>query len=569
MAIIAIDILYKQSSIISLSDKTITFLREQNLSKGLEYYNQMLAIAMDTVPSLIEEMHYFNTEAEIVSQDIVNQQLGNLLAAQQDKDYVLLSDILELQWIPFLISLQEYIVGKEGLICQLEIFADNAAALNNNNSGLADKLRKLGPYLPDDNLEGYEPEATSCGLPTIALYDQNIKYYLHSNYRIINEAAQIARAWYTSEADTYYIYGIGLGYPVIELAEMNENLIVHVFESDLEILRLALTYTDFTQYIASGRILIHYDPDFVQLYITLEKLTEDAAFVIHYPSLRNIKNPIIKEGLEDYFINYSSVKNQRAQLDRNFKKNIQNYDASIDALRPIFKDKQLIIVAAGPSLDKNYLQLKDAGEDTIILSTGTVFHKLLKAGIHPDYVIISDATEKSRRQFEGLEKETVPLLFLSTAYLGIVKEYSGKKYLICQEGYSKAKEYALQAGFELFGSGGSVSTLALDVGIRLQCKSIITIGLDLAYTGQRDHASDTATLINMEGSELREVDAIGGGKVKTGKNLDIYRKWIEKRIQNIQSIQFINATEGGALIHGMENKKLSECLISTKTLNNT
>ena len=40
----------------------------------------------------------------------------------------------------------------------------------------------------------------------------------------------------------------------------------------------------------------------------------------------------------------------------------------------------------------------------------------------------------------------------------------------------------------------------------------------------------------------------------------MYRKWIENRIENVTEIEFIDATEGGAKVKGMQIKKLSECL---------
>ena len=50
----------------------------------------------------------------------------------------------------------------------------------------------------------------------------------------------------------------------------------------------------------------------------------------------------------------------------------------------------------------------------------------------------------------------------------------------------------------------------------------------------------------------------------TTKAMDIYRIWFEDRIKDAVAsgvnTEFINATEGGALISGMINKKLSDVL---------
>ncbi len=112
----------------------------------------------------------------------------------------------------------------------------------------------------------------------------------------------------------------------------------------------------------------------------------------------------------------------------------------------------------------------------------------------------------------------------------------------------------------LFNTGGSVSTTALDIGIKFGCKRIIFIGLDLAYTNNQGHALDTPTAEMMDTTELRKVLDINGRLVGTGKSLDIYRKWIEKRIKGIDNIEFIDATEGGALIEGMRVCKLVDVI---------
>jgi hypothetical protein len=56
------------------------------------------------------------------------------------------------------------------------------------------------------------------------------------------------------------------------------------------------------------------------------------------------------------------------------------------------------------------------------------------------------------------------------------------------------------------------------------------------------------------------VEDIYGKLIYTSKSLDMYRQWIENRIKGIKDIEFIDATEGGARIKGMQIRKLSECI---------
>lgn len=550
-------IFYNNLDLLSLIDKTVTCFRRQNFYQGLFLFRKILDRMMDAVQELTVLQDYFNQTSELVNIHILNQMLGDLLEAQNTNDYILMADLLEIQWNSYLISLQEFIIAKEELILDNELFQKNVDAVIPGNEVLGRKLLGEGPSQPYLE-EGYMIEHTSYGSLTLALTDGQRKYYLHSNGNTSREASLVAKEWYQPEKSVYIIYGLGLGYHIVELADLDESIVIHVYESDWNIIRLAFTFSPISDLLRSGRVLVNYDPDFVQLDSHRKKADEESVFAVYYPSLRNIKNPRIREQLEEYFVAFSSVKNQLGLLIRNFRMNIMDYDATVDSLYESFRGKDLYIVAAGPSLDKNFRQLKTAGKNEIILSTGTVFKKLLREGIKPDYVIITDGNAGVYHQIEGVEQENIPLLLLSTAYYKISQNYQGKKYLICQQGFQKAEEYAAKLGFNLYQTGGSVSTTALDIGIMLGCRRIIFLGLDLAYTNNQDHASGTASVERVSTSELRQVEDINGNLVGTAKNLNIYRKWIEKRIQNVKGIEFINANEGGAKINGMRIAKLSE-----------
>jgi hypothetical protein len=146
------------------------------------------------------------------------------------------------------------------------------------------------------------------------------------------------------------------------------------------------------------------------------------------------------------------------------------------------------------------------------------------------------------------------MLFLSTAYREFAEKYNGDKYIIMQKGYDKAEEFAKDNGYNLYETGGSVSTTALEIGIRLGCRSIIFLGLDLAYTDDYVHASGTSRRELDDSSNLIEAIDIYGNTIKTTKVLNIYRRWIEERIKDIRDIEIIDATEGGVRIKGMVYK---------------
>lgn len=112
------------------------------------------------------------------------------------------------------------------------------------------------------------------------------------------------------------------------------------------------------------------------------------------------------------------------------------------------------------------------------------------------------------------------------------------------------------AGAHVVISGGSVVTLALDLAIRFGAADITLVGADMAYTGGRSHAGGLGRKI-AEGMELRKVLSVTGEYIETSRNLDIYRKWIEHRIERCKWLAVYN-TASGARIKGTIEKSLCE-----------
>ncbi|BCN32546.1 motility associated factor glycosyltransferase family protein [Anaeromicropila herbilytica] len=545
--------------LLDMSSKIVYNFRIQNFDLALRKVTVFLGNMENYIAKLEENKEYFNCNSEIISINYILNILSELLAAQENKDYILLADLYELKITSLLVNIQEFILGKEEIDFNQDLFNRNIEVLDKKDKVLADMLRKSTDLMTIFN-QDYDIELTTSGLYTLAIATEGKKYYFHSNHMVTEEAAMLARDWYKEEKDNYLIYGLGLGYHIKELYELDSMVSVTVYESDLNIIKLAFYFVDLTNLLANDNFNLVYDPRFNRIKNGIKMMTSQTELLIHAPSLRNIRQEDMKERFEDYFLQYYSIKNQLPLLNGNFRNNILNYDACIDELRKEWQGKDLYIVAAGPSLDINYNLLSKVGSNGIILATGTVYHKLMNAGIKPDYVIVTDANARVYGQISGLENNEIPMIYLSTAYYGFAKNYKGKKYIVLQHDYPLAEEHAKERGYSLYQTGGSVSTTALDIGISMQCRRIIFLGLDLSYPNNYVHASGTSRRELTETDGLREVKDIHGKMVYTSKSLDIYRRWIENRIDGIRDVEIINATEGGALIKGMMNNRLMDVL---------
>ena len=246
------------------------------------------------------------------------------------------------------------------------------------------------------------------------------------------------------------------------------------------------------------------------------------------------------------------MSSQEKYLNWNFYYNMKLNSRPVDTLKDNFKSKDIIYVAAGPSLNYyfDYLKKNMASDNTIIICASTIYRTLLNKNIIPDYVIMTDAQDNMISHVKDIDKTGSSLIYLSTACSNAVAAFNGDKYILFQYGYEPAENYANKNHLSLIETGGSVSTSAIDLILRFNCKSLTTIGLDLAYTNNKTHSYDTKNVDTS--NRYIYVKSVKGESVPTTNILNIYRKWIENRIKDVKNIKLVNMSHG-AYIEGMEN----------------
>lgn len=544
-------------NILERIDRVVLCFRQQNYDRGLRNF-QFIINHIEHLLTLYEgTVLKLSAYTEELCQ---NQLLGILpmvIEAQEARDYTLLADLLELQLRPFVVLLQAVVMSEFNGVPSAYRLQRNMQALQAKSLDLYKELKdKMEPLTWVNN--EYESEFTASGFVTLKCKKDEKTFYMHSNNNPQAEAMILANTWYSEEKHRYIVYGLGLGYHIKQLCACNQYIEIDVYEDSIEVIRLAAMYGDLAEWISLSEVRIHWDPDYTQFAKQIEKVDQATEVVVFAPSLKMVRDKRVQAKMEEYFMHYHSIKNQKGIMMGNFRYNTTHYDESVDVLLPKWKGKDVYIIAAGPSLDANYEELRNVGSEAIILATATVYRKLVKAGIRPDYFIVTDANARIIGQLEGVEQEVISMLMLTTAYEGFARTCKGIKYLVCQKDFTCSEEFAKEHGYHLYNSGGSVMTTALDVAIQLQAKRIIFVGLDLAYPNNFVHAVGTSRRNLHEDSDLIEIKDIFGKSVKTNKHLDMYRRWIEERIKETKGITFLDATEGGAKVEGTTICKLSE-----------
>lgn len=296
-------------------DKAVILFREGCYDLALE----AIADTGDGINSLCDAIITNRDYFQLVSTDSVAEMLKGILEAKQKRDYVLLADLYEMQLSVFICNVQELILKKEDFLeFDEERYGHNIAVLeaaldkgmkyiadelsfragepSEEDEHRADELLRMkinrnaeleSPLSPEQLLDmGYSVEFTSCGLMTMkAPMPDGSSIYLHTNGRIATESFLQARVWAREDADTYIIYGYGMGYHVAALKALKPEARIIVFESDVNTLKLCAAFSDMTALSESG-IYPVYDPDgqLVEKRLAVRGSREFAC--VHMPSFR-------------------------------------------------------------------------------------------------------------------------------------------------------------------------------------------------------------------------------------------------------------------------------------------
>jgi hypothetical protein len=396
----------------------------------------------------------------------------------------------------------------------------------------------------------------------------------HSLYDPQREARKIYAAEPIEKADVILHFGWGLGYSGEVLRErLKPSAHVLVFEPDEELYKLFSDQPGSQNVLQDGRFKFvvgsqscqffdDWGLDACQETDEFLWLTWPVAYQIHGNLADNLRKNF-KIRLRDRAANLlTHFNNGRLYFD-NVLANLE-YQKAPDAghLFGQFKNVPLVIVSAGPSLDRNIRELRGKESRCLILAVDTALRPLLAAGVVPHAVVIADPTELNARHVAGAVPESTYLIAEQAVHVSALRLASRRflfglglfpDSLFSKFGFGKSK---LQVW-------GSVATAALDLACKMGANPVIFAGQDFAYSWGRDYASHTI----FDGNPFNAVAAgphrytdIWGREVRTTETLIAYRDFVVKRIHQTPGVRFINATEGGILTEAVEILSLRDAL---------
>lgn len=220
-----------------------------------------------------------------------------------------------------------------------------------------------------------------------------------------------------------------------------------------------------------------------------------------------------------------------------------------------------ILVSAGPSLEKNIKELRQAKGRTCIVCVDTAVRYMLRENILPDMIVTIDP-RKELSLFDDERIREIPLVGVTDMSCRVLEKTQSKKLILTQTENPYIQNLYAKAGHQLgnFESGGSVATMAYSFCHYLGFKRLILVGQDLALTGNQMYAGKEKLSMDHFGRELIEVEDVYGETLYTTRDYYYYLKWFEQMVELHSEMQVIDATEGGAKIKGTLVMSLQEAL---------
>lgn len=415
-----------------------------------------------------------------------------------------------------------------------------------------------------------------------------LEYRLNSKYNPKEASMQyISQFKKEGSYSVFFLLGFGDGRSIEALAQtLDETMTLIVYEPSVAIFQKTLETFDYTDLLKKKNVYLIVESenmlqDYLESGISFNNIRMMRLGIL--PNYDSIYPKECKHMLETmiYFMNKTkiyrnTIYNFRDEFAAHALSNMYDYLWQTDThyLKECLAEEDLsdvpaIIVAAGPSLNKNVQELKRAKGKALILVVDAALRAVVNAGITPDLGMTVDA-RVADRFFEGIDISTFPFVFEAISREEIVKRHTGKHFYDEFPCNMFAKAVIEKKGYVLDDilTGGSISTSAFSLVKALGFKKIVFIGQDLAFTGGQTYNSG----LKMEQKEdeqyqkkrvIVQVKGNDGTMLDTDYQMDMYRKWIENEILKLpEDITVINATEGGAKIEGAKVMTLKEVIDS-------
>lgn len=450
-----------------------------------------------------------------------------------------------------------------------------------NIEALAKKNPQLAQLIDSAVLTGryvIAPSQRKDKLPSMVDIKFNKNFYNNIDpYRV---AEQDIKSRNLRLPDLAVFLGFGLGYEVFEYLNKYPHARVLIIEHDMELLKTAFSTIKYLDLLNSANVYFVGGPNLRAFYPMIFKFLNISSNIYFLKSVNVLEQPVCYLGNKEYYL--SSLQLLKEAIHQvlllygndpydsllGIKYTLRNIPTIINSpgisdLEGIFKGKPGIVVASGPSLNKNIHLLKDLKEKAVICAADGSVKILKHNNLPPAHLVTSlERVIETSYLFEGLTEEDTKDSYLAACPVIVPETYAnfpGEKIIVYRN-FATFDWLDIKKG--ILDIGPSSGNMAFKVLEYLGCDPIILVGQDLAMTDDfRTHAQGFHSG-NEPQPNLPNMLKVEGNYQKEVITRRVYKQFLLHYERDVAAYKgtVINATEGGAKIHGTQLMTFQEAI---------
>lgn len=380
----------------------------------------------------------------------------------------------------------------------------------------------------------------------------------------------------------YIILGTGLGFHIPKIHEKIKSHCYLIVEPSLEVFRLSLFTTDYTKIATESKVIFSVAEDESEFKKTFELFIGEAFVYNHYLKLFKLSDEtnFYTERIQRFLV---SQEHLTYSFDRIFLSLYRTHKCIKNKYKILhlqkmnlieYSKKPMIVLGAGPSLQKNIDFLKENQDKFIIIAIYATLPILEQHNIKPDIITQYDSQKdivlSTLNNIQNIDffKDAI-FLFASHLDNKLYKTFGNFNMYIFQA------LYELKKGFGVLTSP-SIGEMTYALSLFLSSKDIYLLGLDLAMdkvtrkTHVDGHAGSNAyqNLKDFDESKLQDFDLKNNTiKIKGNFDKEVYSTAVFKMSVDIFNFFTKNYKNSAHLVYNLSDGAYFEDSIPLKIKN--
>jgi len=371
------------------------------------------------------------------------------------------------------------------------VFKKNVAAIRKRSLDLADALLEA-------SIDGIEEEVGPRGARILT--ERGVR--LGSAYDPVREGQQIAERMAAEPADIMIAVGFGLGEQFEPFYELNPGTLI-IFEPSIERLKAALHRISIVNLCAKHKDLFFATGlDQFNRLLSARYTPGLRVRVFPHPAVMRLDQSAVARVVDTIRDTKEVVDVQRLTsiemlmpwawvTARNGRRIAES--PQLGELAGVFDGKPAVVVAAGPSLDKQLPLLREIQDKAVIIGIGQTAKALRRAGIEPHLIHVLESRDVSHQLTDVGDTTSMITAPSADADPAIFDVPCRARFTVTPAGGALGVWIGKAGGEKNFSmGGGTVAQGAVGMADMLGCDPIALIGQDLAFTDGRAYAKDSA-----------------------------------------------------------------------------